>query len=74
METIKSREACPQCHRTPQAWRERPQYGSREIYWIGCRNDGHLASGISAVAAEQNWERMIGRWKFEHSSVKAEAA
>lgn len=24
-------------------------------------------------AAKQNWERMIGRWKFEHPTAKAGA-
>jgi hypothetical protein len=74
METIPTREICPQCRRKPDAWRERPAYGSRDLYWIGCRQDGRLAGGNTPAAAKQIWDRMVARWKFEHATPGARTA
>lgn len=62
---IEAREVCPECKLPPSAWRERPKFGSRELYWIGCRRDGHLTGGISHNTALQAWSRLVLRLKDE---------
>ncbi len=71
MENIIASSKCPQCSHAPAVWRERPAHGSRELYWVGCQKDGHLAGGISHSIALQNWNRMVIRWKYEHRYNKA---
>jgi hypothetical protein len=60
------RTKCPQCFHAPSLWRERPAHGSRELYWIGCKADGHLAGGNSQHIAVQNWNRLSAQWAFAH--------
>lgn len=63
---ITPRDKCPTCEQTPVLWRERPAHGSREVYWIGCRYDGHLAGGNTANIAAQNWNRYVADYAFYH--------
>lgn len=52
-------EPCPQCGKLPETWKEQPQYGSRELVWLGCKEHGHLAGGVSSFVALANWNRYI---------------
>lgn len=66
------KEVCPECFRAPECWIETSKYGSRQVYWIGCKEHSHLAGGVNQGAALMNWNRLINRWKFEHQTRKAE--
>lgn len=70
---LEARDVCPQCRTKPAGWRERPAYGSRELYWIGCKTDGHLQGGITSLVALQNWSRFVARYKFDHAPKRAPA-
>lgn len=51
-------DRCPTCQQAPAAWRERAKFGSREIYWIGCKRHDHVAGGVTRGAAIQSWNRL----------------
>ena len=58
-------ERCPTCNKIPAKWYAREQFYSREMHWIGCRPDGHLAGGLTEGAAVMAWNRL-------HFKVKAQ--
>lgn len=64
-------ERCPDCSSRPSLWREQPKFGSRELYWMGCRVDGHVAGGTSQNAALQSWQRMVALLKFQKGALKS---
>lgn len=69
MEMKVPRQVCPQCLQIPKVWRERPRFGSRELFWIGCETDRiHMVGGITVAAAFMLWDRYCYRWKFNHQS------
>ena len=59
---------CPKCLRFPTTWREQPKYGSRELFWVGCKACGFLQGAIREGVALGLWDRFVNRWKFEHAS------
>lgn len=65
MSENQAQDRCPKCLRMPHVWRERPQYGSRELYWVGCKSCGLIAGGITAGIALHSWKRVADRAKFE---------
>lgn len=52
-------DLCPDCGLPPTGWRERPQFGSREIYFLGCKRHSHLGSGVTRGAAVMSWNRTV---------------
>jgi len=64
------REKCPVCLHAPESWIERPEHGSRELVWIGCRKDGLLVGGLSFNIALQNWRRTAAKKSHELSLEK----
>lgn len=67
-EDAQKREPCPECRRVALGWREKPAHGSREMYWVGCRDCGHFAGGNTATIALVNWNRMAARLKFDYTN------
>lgn len=63
--TVAKKTPCPICLRVPHAWRERAQYGSRELFWVGCRVDSKLVGAITQGVALQLWERLAARLRYE---------
>lgn len=57
-------DRCPECSGRAAHWRERPQYGSRELFWMGCKDDGILVGANSMNAALQSWQRKVAQIKF----------
>lgn len=65
------KENCPICGKRPEAWCARLQYGSRELYWIGCKTDPEqLEGGRSNLIAIQNWNRRVARVKYERMGAR----
>lgn len=64
------RVRCPDCQEFPEGWTEKPKYGSRLLYWFGCRKDDLLAGGINVGAAVQNWNRAVEYRKLHNKGVK----
>lgn len=62
-------EVCPKCFKYPKVWRERHQFGSRELIWVGCQKDGYLEGGLSRWIAVANWNRRANRLKFERAAA-----
>jgi hypothetical protein len=58
-------ELCPTCRRYPGRWHEKAAFNSRELWWIGCKEDGHLAGGITIGASIMQWNRMAVRIRME---------
>ena len=56
-------DQCPKCFRPSRIWRERPEHGSRELFWVGCKVCGQVAGGLSDNIARQNWTRLVERLK-----------
>lgn len=64
---------CPICGEPPERWVERPKYGSRKLFWIGCKTDDKLAGGISQAAAYQIWNRIVYHYRM-HRRHQGQAA
>lgn len=62
------RTVCPICLRPPHVWYERAQYGSRELFWVGCKIDCKLVGAISRNVALQLWDRLAARMRYELST------
>lgn len=62
---VANRENCPKCLRPARGWRERPKYGSRELYYIGCQTEGFFGSGVTPGAAQMQWERLVFRMRHD---------
>jgi hypothetical protein len=64
IEAVKT-ERCPGCNKNPRVWYEQAAFGSRALYWVGCKNDGHLVGGIKRMAGVTMWNRYVAHWKWQ---------
>lgn len=62
-------DKCPDCHMVPQGWKERAQFGSRELYWIGCRRHGHMGGGATRGAAIMSWNRLVTTVTYNRQQI-----
>ncbi len=55
---------CPKCKRLPHQWKEQPLFGSRELYWIGCKVCGLIAGAITKSVVAHSWRRVVDRERY----------
>ncbi len=60
---------CPDCKLPPAGWRERPKFGSREIYFLGCKRHSHMGSGVTRGAAIMSWNRTVTTVVFNRQNA-----
>lgn len=62
---------CPDCLLPPGGWYERAQFGSRAIFWIGCKRHDHIAGGVTRGAAVMSWNRLAITIVFNRQTLAA---
>lgn len=60
-------ESCPDCGLTPRSWIERAKFGSRELYWIGCKAHSHMTGGVTRGAAIMSWNRLAVKIRYDRN-------
>lgn len=63
-------ETCPECQKAPNGWLEQAKHSSRELFWVGCSECGHLVGGVFPSVAYERWNQYVSRWKFFKAAGK----